>query len=373
MAINLICPKCASNLSIKSKICKSCDYEFRNGKKYRVVVKNQSGRRISKVLDSISIAKKFERKLKTEILENTLLGIKRVPMIDEAWQKYMEWAKTHKRSWKDDEMRWNCHVKYHLVGKKMDAVTAFDVQKVVDKMKSKKDYAPATIKHVIVLIRRVYNWAIEMDLHEGVNPAAKIRLPKLNNEITECLTKDEISRLLKTCDSWVNQRAALLVKLALYTGLRRGELFNLKWENVDLKNGWIYLSDTKGGKDSYLPISDEALKILVQAINHLPYHDCPYVFPNKHGDKRTTISKIWTRIKKRAKISHEFRFHGLRHTYASYLASSGKVSQYTLQKLLTHKTPQMTQRYAHLFDETLREGANVLQGIILGHNFKNMV
>jgi integrase len=151
-----------------------------------------------------------------------------------------------------------------------------------------------------------------------------------------------------------------LVKFALFTGLRRGELFNLQWENVDRKNGWIYLSDTKGGKDSYLPISDEALMILNEAINHLPYSDCPYVFPNRHGNKRTTISKIWSRIKKRAKIGHEFRFHGLRHTYASYLASSGKVSQYTLQKLLTHKTPQMTQRYAHLFDETLREGANFL-------------
>jgi integrase len=94
-----------------------------------------------------------------------------------------------------------------------------------------------------------------------------------------------------------------------------------------------------------------------------PTRRCPYVFPNRHGNKRTTIGNTWTRIKKRAKINHEFRFHGLRHTYASYLASSGKVSQYVLQKLLTHKTPQMTQRYAHLFDDTLREGANLLQAL----------
>jgi integrase len=109
-----------------------------------------------------------------------------------------------------------------------------------------------------------------MDLYSGQNPAAKIKIPKLNNEITECLSKDEICRLLKTLDHWVNTRVALLIKFALYTGLRRGELFNLKWENVDCKNGWIYLSDTKGGKDSHLPISDEALKILFEAINHLP-------------------------------------------------------------------------------------------------------
>jgi len=309
------------------------------------------------------MAKKYERKLKTQILENTLLGIKKVPTIDEAWQRYLEWAKDAKSSWKDDEMRWKCHVKSHIAGKKMDAITALDVQKIIDNMKANKDYAPATIKHVIVLIKRVYNWAMKMDLYEGANPASKIELPKLNNEVTECLSKQEIKRLLKILDHWINMRAALLIKFALYTGLRRGELFNLKWENVDCKNGWIYLSNTKGGKDSYLPISDEALKVLNEAINHLPYPDCPFVFPNRRGGKRTTISKIWTRIKKRAKISNGFRFHGLRHTFASYLASSGKVSQYTLQKLLTHKTPQMTQRYAHLFDETLKEGANLLQAL----------
>ena len=364
MAINLVCKVCKSNLSIRSRVCKNCGYDFSNGKKYKVVVKCKDGRRISKVLNSISTAKKLERKLKTQSMENSLFGITQIRIIDEVWDKYLSWAKQHKKSWNKDLQRWRMHVQPHFRGKKMDAITTYDVHFVIKKMRLKRNYAPATLKHVIVLIKRVYNWAEEMDLYSGENPASKIKLPKLNNEITECLSKDEIYRLLKTLDNWVNQRAALLTKFAIYTVMRRGELFNLKWENVDMKNGWIYLSDTKGGKDSYLPISDEALKILREAKKHSPYPDCAYVFPNRRGDKRTTISKIWTRVKKRAKISHEFRFHGLRHTYASYLASSGKVSQFTLQKLLTHKTPQMTQRYAHLFDETLREGANLLPELI---------
>ena len=360
MAINLICPKCVTNLSVRSKICKNCGYEFKNGKKYRVIVKDQNGKRISKVLDSISVAKKLESKLKTQILKNSLFGITKIPFIDEVWQKYLAWAKEHKKSWKDDDMRWKYHVESHFAGQKMDAISGFDVQRVINAMKSKKDYAPATIKHVIMLIKRVYNWSIEMDLYDGVNPASKIKLPKLNNEVTECLTKDEINRLLDTLDGWRNGLVALLIKFALYTGLRRGELFALKWEHVDIRKAWIYLRDTKGGMDSNLPISDKALDILVQAMKLLPSPECPYVFPNRYGNKRTTIGNTWTRIKKCAKIPHEFRFHGLRHTYASYLASSGKVSQYTLQRLLTHKTPQMTQRYAHIFDETLREGANLL-------------
>jgi hypothetical protein len=77
-------------------------------------VKVQSGKRISKVLDNISMAKKFESKLKTQNLEGSLFGIKTVPTIDEIWPKYLEWAKDAKKSWKDDEVRWKCHVEGNL-------------------------------------------------------------------------------------------------------------------------------------------------------------------------------------------------------------------------------------------------------------------
>ena len=122
MAINLICPECHTNLSTRTKICRNCGYEFKNGKKYRVVVKDQSGKRISKVLNSIIMAKKYESKLKTQILESSLLGIRKAPRIDGVWQKYLAWAKAHKKSWKDDERMWKCHIKKHLAGKKMDAI-----------------------------------------------------------------------------------------------------------------------------------------------------------------------------------------------------------------------------------------------------------
>ena len=167
MAINLICPECRNNLSVGSKICKKCGHVFNSQKKYRVIVKVQSGKRISKVLDNISMAKKLESKLKTQILEGSLFGIKTVPTIDEIWPKYLEWAKQSKKSWNKDLQRWQMHVQPYLNDQRMDTVTAFDVQKVIDNMKAKKDYAPATIKHVVVLIKRVYNWAIEMELYDG--------------------------------------------------------------------------------------------------------------------------------------------------------------------------------------------------------------
>jgi integrase/ribosomal protein L40E len=364
MAINQVCSRCRSLHSLRAMACKKCGFMFGTRRKYKVVVYGVNGKRTTKVLDDLHRARKYESKLKTQATENELFGITEVPLIDEVWGKYMSWAKQNKKSWRDDEQRWTRHIQPHLKGRKMNTISAYDVEKVTSQMRSKREYAPATIKQVIVLVKRLYNWAAGMELYRGENPASRIKLPKINNEVTECLTRDEIDRLLVTLNRWWNKRVAMLVEFAVLTGLRRGELFALKWADVDLENGWIFLRGTKGGKDTQLPISDRALGILRKAKALVSAHGCPNVFPNRHGDQRTTLGHSWTRIKKAAGISPGFRFHGLRHTFASYLASSGKVSQYTLQKLLTHKTPQMTQRYAHLFDQTLRDGVNLLPELI---------
>lgn len=77
------------------------------------------------------------------------------------------------------------------------------------------------------------------------------------------------------------------------------------------------------------------------------------------------INKAVNKIKKATGLSEDFRpLHGLRHTYASMLASSGKVDIYTLQRLMTHKSPVMTQRYAHLRDDALRQAADLAGDII---------
>ena len=89
------------------------------------------------------------------------------------------------------------------------------------------------------------------------------------------------------------------------------------------------------------------------------------MFPGKNGGQLKELKRHLKQIKTAAGLPEEFRpLHGLRHTYASMLASSGKVDLYVLQRLLTHKTPAMTQRYAHLRDEALRKAADVVSDII---------
>jgi integrase len=118
----------------------------------------------------------------------------------------------------------------------------------------------------------------------------------------------------------------------------------------------IRIRESKGGKASSIPMNDAARAHLeVQ-----PLTESPYVFPGRGGGRLQNIQPSLHRIRDRAGLPKDFRcLHGLRHVYASMLASSGKVDLYTLQKLLTHKSPAMTQRYAHLRDEALKRAADV--------------
>jgi len=143
--------------------------------------------------------------------------------------------------------------------------------------------------------------------------------------------------------------------------MRRSELFRLKWKHIDFERGFIDIVDPKGGQDQKIPLDDEARKLLE---SHQRTKS-PYVFPGLGGAQRTNIAKPVNSIKNEAGLPKDFRpLHGLRHVYASMLASSGKVDLYVLQKLLTHKDSTMTQRYAHLRDEALKRASDLAGDLI---------
>ena len=99
MAINLHCSKCKSSSSLKSKRCPRCGYDFAGGRRYRVVITAANGKRITKVVDSFSVAQKLEGKLKAQSLEERLLGITQCPLIEDIWREYLKWIKLNKKSW----------------------------------------------------------------------------------------------------------------------------------------------------------------------------------------------------------------------------------------------------------------------------------
>jgi integrase len=138
---------------------------------------------------------------------------------------------------------------------------------------------------------------------------------------------------------------------ALNTGMRKGEILNLNWDNVDLKHGFILLSQTKNGERREIPINGtlrETLSELFRGTEERPRRiNVPYVFYDyPTGNRFQSIQKSFKSACNEAKIK-DFRFHDLRHTFASHLVMAG-VDLTTVRELLGHKTITMTLRYAHL-------------------------
>ena len=190
MAINLCCPQCYKTYKLNTTLCK-CGNNLRSNKRFKVRIKLPNGKWKSKQVSSLELAKKVEAKFKTQSVEQDVFNIHKAPVLDEVWSKYLKWAKLNKRSWNDDEIRWTKHVSPHLKGMKMDRVTAHDVQMVLDSMHEKltpkgTKYAPATIRQVLVLIKRVFNWGIEQELYHGLNPCIPVAVPKFDNQVTNC-------------------------------------------------------------------------------------------------------------------------------------------------------------------------------------------
>ncbi|HXW68163.1 MAG TPA: site-specific integrase, partial [Dissulfurispiraceae bacterium] len=159
------------------------------------------------------------------------------------------------------------------------------------------------------------------------------------------LSLEESRALVEACDPHLKP----IVVTALNTGMRRGEIFRLKWEQVDLKHGFILLKsdETKNGERREIPIN-ATLRTTLQGLTRRL--DVPYVFFDPAtGKPYGEVKRSFKSALRRAKIQ-DFHFHDLRHTFASHLVMAG-VDLTTVKELLGHKNITTTLRYAHLAPE----------------------
>lgn len=277
--------------------------------------------------------------------------------IDRLWTEY-KGQKHNLKGIVTDENRYQNHIKPAFGTKEPGELSPLDVDRIrITLLKTK---APATVRNVLELLRRIINFGQKRRLCKA--PDFVIEMPRVDNETTEDLTPEQLARLLKAIDEDPHPQAGNIMKLAMFTGLRRGELFRLQWHDIDFERGFISLRNPKGGQDQKVPLNDATRGLLTTLQKD---GQSPYLFPGRGGKQRTDIAKAVNKIKRKAGLPKNFRpLHGLRHFYASMLASSGAVDMYTLQKLLTHKDERMTQRYAHLRDEALRRASDLAGEII---------
>ena len=193
-------------------------------------------------------------------------------------------------------------------------------------------------------------------------------MPSVNNQVTEDLSPEQIGRLLAAIDDDPDNVGGIAMKLALLTGMRKGEILGLRWMDIDFDRGFIRLVSPKGGRDALIPLNVPVREVL----ESIP-RAAEYVLPGRDGGPRKEIRRQVDKIRKAAELPEGFRpLHGLRHVFASMLASSGEVDLYALQRLLTHKNHAVTERYAHLRDSALRKASGVVERLIAdnGHQTK---
>jgi integrase len=256
-----------------------------------------------------------------------------------------------------DSGRYENHLKQLFGDKEPHELAKLDIDRL--RISLLKTHSPQTVKHVLTLLKRIINYACGLGV---IAPLSfKIEMPSVDNIKTEDLSHEQLQRLFEVLEASSHVMAANMMKLALYTGMRRGELFKLAWNDIDFERGFIHIREPKGGKSQKIPLNSSARNLL----QSIPKQDSEYIFPARNGGPCKDIAKEVRAIKEAAGLPEDFRpLHGLRHVYATMLANSGKVDMFTLQKLMTHKNPQMTQRYAHYRDEAMQRAANEVSGIL---------
>lgn len=270
---------------------------------------------------------------------------------------------------KTDLNRYDLYLRSLFGGKQVSNFSQLDIEKLKFRM---KDLAPATIYNALELLRRLINYGVKYNLCRPLS--FTIDFPSINNEITEYLTQEETSRLFDTLDSWPNQDVSRMLKVAMFTGMRRGEIFKLLIGDIDFHHNILWLRNPKGGRDESVPMS-ETIKIIFEEQLAWCKENHPnslYAFPAYHGGPRTKSSAAY-RIKKKANLPKKFRiFHGLRHNLGVTLANSGEYTLDMIGELLTHKSTAVTKRYAQFLPETKRKAADRAVDILQASIFKTI-
>ncbi|WP_428622205.1 site-specific integrase [Sedimenticola sp.] len=223
--------------------------------------------------------------------------------------------------------------------------------------KTGRPLSASTVRLELALLSNLYTVAIrEWGLGLIANPVAAIRKPSPGQGRNRRLTWSEAKRLLKGCDRHSNPMLGWVVRIALYTAMRQGEILSLTLDQVDLQRRIVRLTETKNGSARTVPLSRRATKVLRQAVAHpVRPKDVDLLFfgePGKDNERRSyTINKVWSAALERAFIK-DLRFHDLRHEAVSRLVEKG-LSDQEVAAISGHKSMQMLRRYTHLRAEDL--------------------
>ena len=318
------------------------------------------GQRIRKSTETTNkkLADAILAKVKVNIIEgryfDTLEEEENERSFDELMEKYLNEISINKtpRSERRDATSLQ-HLSPFFGGKTLAQITPklISAYKVT---RREEGAAASTTNKELGMLRHAFNIAIKDWEWCRETPFHRVSLERVDNKRVRYLTDEEFTHLVSFCPNWLRP----IVLVARYTGIRRNNIAELRWQQVDLKRKMIILDHTKNGDCLGMPICETLMEVF-RELDQVR-HQSGYVFVLADGSRCTadSISMAFRRACEKAEILN-FRFHDLRHFFASSLVQKN-VDLFRVQKLLGHRDSRMTQRYAHLNPENLREAISVL-------------
>lgn len=295
------------------------------------------GRRVSESTGTADKrqAQEFHDKRKAELWEQQRLGVKPRRTWEEAVLRYLN-EEVDKKTIKDDMvlLRW---LQPHLEGMALGDISRDVVDRLIQ-ASQKTGVSNATTNRRIQVLRAILRRAhLEW---EWIDKVPRFRLLKEPQGRVRFLTREEATRLLVELPEHLRSMA----RFALATGLRQSNITGLRWSNVDLERGmaWVDATEAKAKRAIPVPLNAEAMQVVREQCGKHPER----VFTFRGKPQTQVSTKAWWNALKRAGIEN-FRWHDLRHTWASWHAQDG-TPMHALQTLGGWQTPSMVQRYAHL-------------------------
>jgi site-specific recombinase XerD len=368
----LVCPWGRSHLEVFDGCLKGfyLDVLASGRKSFRLRYRFKNKLRITTLGCSSYLSAAEARKLAIQIIQNARAGVDPFiethhflgPTVQEFFvEKYLPYVKSYKRSWDTDESMIRNHLVTKLGGKRMSAISPPDVAVFVEAMKS-ANYAPGTCNRALVCLRYGFELAVRWKV-PGIesNPVKEIKNLKDDNKIERFLTQDQTVRLLAAVRQSESEMLQHIVLFLIYTGARKREVLDAKWQDIDWTQKSWRIPKTKSGKIRHVPLSSGALelleslkgRVLAESQEAKAYVDASKpIFANpKTGEPYVSFFYSWNSARIRAGLP-DLRVHDLRHSFASFLVNAGR-SLYEVQELLGHAAIRTTSRYAHLSRERL--------------------
>ena len=307
------------------------------------------------------VAEKIYHKVMTQVAEGKWL--EKLPEEDKMFKEMMDKYLTEYSIYKTP----SGHLRDKGIAKRLNAYFGNPLLKDVTpstitdykSFRKKEKACPATIERELGLLKRAFNLAVREWEWCRDNPVSRVSRERFNNQVERWLSPEEESRLLAVCPEWLKD----IIIFAMNTGMRQGEILGIEWSHVDLFRKTATVMRSKNGERRTIPLNQSALEVLKSKakVRHIM---SSYVFTSKIGTRidQANLLKAFYKTLEKAKIEN-FRFHDLRHTFATRLVQAG-IDLYKVAKLLGHKDIRMTQRYSHHYPESLRDGVEVLDKFI---------